>query len=50
MDFFVEYPQLDSVNFYFPIDHEKEEEDVYIEKEGGDQLPFYKSEILKVEF
>lgn len=43
--FFVEYPQLDSVNFYFPIDHEKEEEDVYIEKEGGDQLPFAKRDI-----
>jgi|JI10StandDraft_1071094.scaffolds.fasta_scaffold14052_3 class 3 adenylate cyclase len=43
--FFVEYPQLDSVNFYFPIDHEQEEEDVYIEKEGGDQLPFAKRDI-----
>ena len=41
----MEYRQLDSVNFYFPIDHEKEEEDVYLEKEGGDQLPFAKRDI-----
>lgn len=43
--FFVEYPQLDSVNFYFPVENDKEEEDVYIEKVGGDHLPFSKRNI-----
>ncbi|MBK6605476.1 MAG: hypothetical protein IPG24_08325 [Leptospiraceae bacterium] len=43
--FFVEYPQLDSVNFYFPVENDKEEEDVYIEKVGGDHLPFTKRNI-----
>ncbi len=43
--FFVEYPQLDLVTFYFPIEHDKEEEDVYVEKEGGDHFPFSKRDI-----
>ncbi len=43
--FFIEYPQLDFVNFYFPIDHEEEEADVYIEKEGGDHFVFTKRDI-----
>ncbi len=43
--FFVEYPQLDLVTFYFPIEHDKEEDDVYVEKEGGDHFPFSKRDI-----
>ncbi len=43
--FFVEYPQLDSVTFYFPVEQENGEEDIYIEKEGGDLFPFSKRDI-----
>lgn len=43
--FFIEHPQLDFISFFFPIDHEAEEEDVYIEKEGGDHFPFSKRDI-----
>ena len=42
--FFVEYPQLDLVNFYFPVDNDRGE-NAYIEKEGGDRLPFSKRDI-----
>ncbi|MBK8395228.1 MAG: hypothetical protein IPL26_08280 [Leptospiraceae bacterium] len=42
--FFVEYPQLDVVNFYFPVDNEAEE-NRYIEKEGGDHFPFSRRSI-----